>query len=59
MRGTREPGGGPDPRGRRRFSDNNTANWRKGSIYDVEKTKIIQVDMDNSEVAATFRLRWA
>lgn len=37
-----------------RFSDNNTANWRKGSIYDVEKTKIIQVDMDTGEIGRNF-----
>jgi thiamine pyrophosphate-dependent acetolactate synthase large subunit-like protein len=36
------------------FSDNNTANWRKGSIYDVEKTKIVQVDMDHGEIGRNF-----
>jgi acetolactate synthase I/II/III large subunit len=37
-----------------RFSDNHTANWRKGSIYDVTQTKIVQVDLDYQE-AAIFR----
>ena len=37
-----------------RFSDNHTANWRKGSIYDVEKTKIVQVDVDGSEIGRNF-----
>ena len=37
-----------------RFSDNHTANWRKGSIYDVEKTKIVQVDVDAAEIGRNF-----
>lgn len=37
-----------------RFSDNNTANWRKGSIYDVTQTKIVQVDLDYHEVGRNF-----
>jgi acetolactate synthase-1/2/3 large subunit len=37
-----------------RFSDNNTANWRKGSIYDESKTKIVQVDVDYAEVGRNF-----
>ena len=37
-----------------RFSDNHTANWRKGSIYDVDKTKIVQVDLDYQEVGRNF-----
>jgi acetolactate synthase-1/2/3 large subunit len=37
-----------------RFSDNNTANWRKGSIYDVTQTKIVQVDMDYTEIGRNF-----
>jgi acetolactate synthase-1/2/3 large subunit len=37
-----------------RFSDNNTANWRKGSIYDIEKTKIVQVDLDIGEIGRNF-----
>jgi acetolactate synthase-1/2/3 large subunit len=39
-----------------RFSDNHTANWRKGSIYDVEQTKIVQVDLDYQEVGRNFPL---
>lgn len=37
-----------------RFSDNHTANWRKGSIYDVEKTRIVQVDVDGTEIGRNF-----
>ena len=37
-----------------RFSDNNTANWRKGSIYDVTQTKIVQVDLDYHEIGRNF-----
>lgn len=37
-----------------RFSDNNTANWRQGSIYDISKSKIVQVDLDYSEVGRNF-----
>jgi acetolactate synthase I/II/III large subunit len=37
-----------------RFSDNNTANWRKGSIYNIETTKIVQVDVDNGEIGRNF-----
>ena len=37
-----------------RFSDNHTANWRKGSIYDVTQTKIVQVDLDYQEVGRNF-----
>ena len=37
-----------------RFSDNHTGNWRKGSIYDVGKTKIVQVDLDPAEVARNY-----
>lgn len=37
-----------------RFSDNNTANWRKGSIYDMEQTKLVQVDMDYNEIGRNF-----
>jgi acetolactate synthase-1/2/3 large subunit len=39
-----------------RFSDNHTANWRKGSIYDVEKTKIVQVDVAGTEIGRNFPL---
>jgi acetolactate synthase-1/2/3 large subunit len=37
-----------------RFSDNHTANWRKGSIYDVSQTKIVQVDVDGTEIGRNF-----
>lgn len=37
-----------------RFSDNHTANWRKGMVYDVPSTKIIQVDIDPSEVGRNY-----
>ena len=37
-----------------RFSDNHSGNWRKGSIYDVTKTKIVQVDLDPAEVARNY-----
>ncbi|MGH8289596.1 MAG: thiamine pyrophosphate-binding protein [Steroidobacteraceae bacterium] len=37
-----------------RFSDNNTANWRRGSIYDIPKTKIVQIDVDYSEVGRNY-----
>ena len=37
-----------------RFSDNHTSNWRKGKIYDVEQTKIVQVDLDIAEVGRNY-----
>src|SRR5258708_26655148 len=37
-----------------RFSENHTANWRKGSIYDVSQTKIVQVDVDGTEIGRNF-----
>ena len=37
-----------------RFSDNHTANWRQGSIYDLSRTKIVQVDLDYQEVGRNF-----
>jgi acetolactate synthase-1/2/3 large subunit len=37
-----------------RFSDNHTANWRKGSIYNVDQTKIVQVDVDGAEIGRNF-----
>lgn len=33
-----------------RFSDNHTSNWRSGKIYNLDRTKIIQVDVDYNEV---------
>ena len=37
-----------------RFSDHHTSQWRKGKIYDVTKTKIVQVNIDADEVARNF-----
>ncbi|HVR31132.1 MAG TPA: thiamine pyrophosphate-binding protein [Acidimicrobiia bacterium] len=37
-----------------RFSDNHTSNWRQGAIYDVPRTKIIQVDIDPTEVGRNY-----
>lgn len=37
-----------------RFSDNHTSNWRKGAIYDVPTTKIIQVNLDPEEIGRNY-----
>ncbi len=37
-----------------RFSDNHTSNWRAGKIYDPDRTKIVQVDLDIAEVARNY-----
>lgn len=37
-----------------RFSDNHTSNWRKGKIYNVPETKIIQVDVDPQEIGRNY-----
>jgi acetolactate synthase-1/2/3 large subunit len=37
-----------------RFSDNNTSNWRAGKVYDVPRTKIVQVDVDIDEIGRTY-----
>ena len=37
-----------------RFSDNHTANWRNGMIYEIPKTKIIHVDLDPTEIGRNF-----
>jgi acetolactate synthase-1/2/3 large subunit len=37
-----------------RFSDNNTSNWRAGKIYDVPGAKVVQVDIDVSEIGRTY-----
>jgi len=37
-----------------RFSDNHTSNWRAGKIYDVGRTKIVQVDLDFAEVGRNY-----
>ena len=39
-----------------RFSDNHTSNWRAGMIYDVPATKIVQVDIDPSEIGRNYAL---
>jgi acetolactate synthase-1/2/3 large subunit len=33
-----------------RFSDNHTSNWRSGKIYNLDRTKIVHVDVDYNEV---------
>jgi acetolactate synthase I/II/III large subunit len=33
-----------------RFSDNHTSNWRSGKIYNLDRTKIVHVDVDHNEV---------
>jgi acetolactate synthase-1/2/3 large subunit len=37
-----------------RFSDNHTSNWRDGKIYDMTKTKIVQVDLDVTEISRNY-----
>ncbi|HEY2916255.1 MAG TPA: thiamine pyrophosphate-binding protein [Candidatus Limnocylindrales bacterium] len=37
-----------------RFSDNHTSNWRKGMVYDVPQTKIVQVDIDPLEIGRNY-----
>lgn len=37
-----------------RFSDNHTSNWRKGMVYDVPNTKIVQVDIDPMEIGRNY-----
>jgi acetolactate synthase-1/2/3 large subunit len=39
-----------------RFSDNHTSNWRSGMIYDVPKTRIVQVDIDPGEIGRNYAL---
>jgi acetolactate synthase I/II/III large subunit len=39
-----------------RFSDNHTSNWRSGMIYDVPKTRIVQVDIDPLEIGRNYAL---
>ena len=33
-----------------RFSDNHTSNWRSGKIYNLDRTKIVHVDVDHNEI---------
>ena len=37
-----------------RFSDHHTSNWRKGAVYDVPETRIVQVDLDPEEVGRNY-----
>jgi len=37
-----------------RFSDNHTVNWRKGAIYDMEQTKLVQVNVDSEEIGRNY-----
>ncbi|MET7397986.1 thiamine pyrophosphate-binding protein [Dactylosporangium sp. NPDC005572] len=37
-----------------RFSDNHTANWRNGLVYDVPKTRIVHVDIDAGELGRNY-----
>lgn len=37
-----------------RFSDNHTSNWRRGAIYDVPRTKIVQVNVDPEEIGRNY-----
>jgi acetolactate synthase-1/2/3 large subunit len=37
-----------------RFSDNHTSNWRAGKVYDIARTKLVQVDVDVSEVGRNY-----
>lgn len=37
-----------------RFSDNHTSNWRKGAIYNVPETRIVQVDLAPDEVGRNY-----
>jgi acetolactate synthase-1/2/3 large subunit len=37
-----------------RFSDNHTSNWRDGKVYDIPKTKIVQVDLDVAEIGRNY-----
>lgn len=37
-----------------RFSDNHSANWRKGAIYDLDATKLVQVNVDPDEIGRNY-----
>jgi acetolactate synthase-1/2/3 large subunit len=37
-----------------RFSDNNSSNWRKGVVYSVPDTKIIQVNIEDEEIGRNY-----
>ena len=37
-----------------RFSDNHTSNWRKKLIYDIPRTKVVQVNVDYDELGRNY-----
>lgn len=37
-----------------RFADGHTSNWRSGRVYNMPGTKIVQVDIDVSEIGRTY-----
>ncbi len=37
-----------------RFSDQHTSNWRAGKIYDISRTRIVQIDLDLDEIGRTY-----
>jgi acetolactate synthase-1/2/3 large subunit len=37
-----------------RFSDNHTSNWRRKLIYDIPRTKVIQVNVDDQEIGRNY-----
>jgi acetolactate synthase I/II/III large subunit len=37
-----------------RFADGHTSNWRSGRVYNVPGTKVVQVDVDISEIGRTY-----
>ncbi|MGH3300477.1 MAG: thiamine pyrophosphate-binding protein [Streptosporangiaceae bacterium] len=37
-----------------RFSDNHTSNWRKNLIYDIPRTKVVQVNVDYDELGRNY-----
>lgn len=37
-----------------RFSDNHTSNWRDGKIYEIPRTKLIQADLDVTEISRNY-----
>ena len=38
-----------------RFADESTSSYRKGITYDIDKIKLIQVDLDASEIGKNYR----
>lgn len=37
-----------------RFSDNHTSNWRQKLVYDIPRTKVIQVNVDPQEIGRNY-----